>query len=137
MIVGDDNTTEDGGFNTHLSCEQGQSVEAATKAVYIPLIGMTPSDPDTMMTAMMEATRLTNDTGLSFTICIADQQLYRVIVDITCVYPDLFTQCIPRLGGMHLRMTFVGSVGTMMANTRLEEICIWRSGQDALWKEVH
>ena len=43
---------------------------------------MTPSDPDTMMTATMEATRLTNDTGQSFTIITADQQLYRVIVDI-------------------------------------------------------
>ena len=121
MIVGDHNTPEYGGFNTRLSREQGQSVRAATKAVYTPLIDMTPSDPDTM-TAMMEAARLTNDTGQSFTIFTADQQLYRVIVDITWVYPDLFTQFIPRLGGMHLLMSFVGSVGTLMANTGLEEI---------------
>jgi len=83
MIVGDHNTPEYGSFNTSLSREQGQSVQAATKTVYTPLINMTPSDPDTMMNAMVEATRLTNDTGQSFTIFIADQQLYRVIVNIT------------------------------------------------------
>ena len=85
MIIGDHNTPEYGGFNTRLSREQCQSVQAATKAVYTPLIDMTPSDPDTMMTAMMEATRLTNDTGQSFTIFTADQQLYRVTVYITWV----------------------------------------------------
>ena len=116
MILGDHNTPEYGGFNIRLSREQGQSVQAATKAVYTPLIDMTPSDPDTMMTDMMEATRLSNDTGQSFTISTADQQLCRVIVDITWVYPDLFTQLIPRLGGMHLLMSFVGSIGTRMAN---------------------
>jgi len=113
IIVGDHNTPEYGGFNTRLSREQGQFVQAATKAEYAPL---TPSDPDTMITAM------TNDTEQSFTIFTADQQLYRIIVDIRWVYPYLFTQFIPRPGGMHLLMSFVGSVGTLMANTGLEEI---------------
>jgi len=114
MIVGDHNTPEYGRFNIRLSREQSKSVQAATKAVYTPLIDMIPSDPDTMIAVMMEATRLTNDTGQSFTIFKADQQLYRVIVDIALVYPDFFTYFMPRLGGMHLLMNFVGYVGTLM-----------------------
>jgi len=35
MIVGDHSTPEYGGFNTRLSCEQGQSVQAAMKALDI------------------------------------------------------------------------------------------------------
>ena len=38
------------------------------------------------------------------------------------VHPDLFSNFIPRLGGMHMLMSFIGAVGTLMANTGLEEI---------------
>ena len=83
---------------------------------------MVPSDPDTMMTAMIEAKRLTSQTGQTVTIFTADQQLYRVVVHITWVYPDLFKDFIPRLGGMHLLMSFCGYIGTLMENSGLEDI---------------
>jgi hypothetical protein len=38
------------------------------------------------------------------------------------VYPNLFEKFIPRLGGMHTLMSFIGSVGYLMANTGLETI---------------
>ena len=121
-VTSEDCTPEFGGFNTCLAREQGHSLKPATKAVYRPLIDMTPSDPDTMLTAMIEAQRLTHETGQVFTIFTADQQLYRVVVEVTWVYPDLFHNFIPRLGGMHMLMSFVGAVGTLMSNTGLEEI---------------
>ena len=120
LIHQDSNTPEFNGFNTSISRKQGQSVKPGTKAIYTPLIDMVPADPDTMMTAMVEAKRLTEETGQSFTIFTADQQLYRVVVDITWVYPDLFHDFIPRLGGMHFLMSFtpcrVGSVGSVSAS---------------------
>ncbi len=36
---------------------QGQGEKPHTKAMYTPLIDMTPSDPTTMKTAMLEARR--------------------------------------------------------------------------------
>ena len=51
----DSATPEFGGFNTRLLCEQDHSLKPATKAVYIPLIDMVPTDPATTMTAMVEA----------------------------------------------------------------------------------
>ena len=115
-------TPEYGGFNTKLAREQGHTVRPATKAVYTPLIDMPPADPNTMLTAMVEAQRLTNETGQSYTIFTADQQLYKVVVDITWVYPDAFSKFIPRLGGMHLLMSFVGCIGTFMSNSGLEDL---------------
>ena len=44
------------------------------------------------------------------------------MVDITWVYPEMFLKFIPRLGGMHWLMSFVGCVGTLMANSGLSEI---------------
>lgn len=115
-------TPEFGGFNTQLAREQNQSIKPATTAMYTPLIDMVPSDPDTMMTAMCEAQRLTNECGQTYTVFTADQQLYRVMLNVIWVQPDLFPKFVPRLGGMHMLMSFVGCVGVLMANSGLEEL---------------
>ena len=79
------------GYNTQLSREQGHKEEVKTKPVYQPLIDMKPSDPDTMMTAMVGAQELTFDTGQKFTLLTCDKQLYRVAVQVLWAHPD-FTE---------------------------------------------
>ena len=71
---------------------------------------------------MVETKRMTNTAGQKHTILTCDQQLYKIMVDITWVYPDVFPDFIPRLGGMHLFMSFIRSIGNLMANSGLEEI---------------
>ena len=56
------------------------------------------------------------------TVFTADQQLYRVSLQVQWAHPDLFPNLIPRLGGMHMLMSFVGSIGTLMAETGLAQI---------------
>lgn len=121
-ITSNPNTTEYNGYNTKLSREQGHYIKTATNAIYTHLIDISPSDPDTIMTAMMESQRLTNEYGQAITVFTNDQQLYKVAVNVTWIYPELFINIIPRLGGMHFLMSFVGAVGTRMANTGLVEI---------------
>ena len=50
------------------------------------------------------------------------QQRYSVIVHVKWACPKLFETLIPRLGGMHMLMSFVGCVGTLMADTGLKEV---------------
>ena len=64
--------SEFGGFNTKLTRMQGQGLKPRTKAMYTPLIAMTPSDPTTMKSAMLEAKRLTKKAGLATTLFTAD-----------------------------------------------------------------
>ncbi|XP_078661436.1 uncharacterized protein LOC144905583 [Branchiostoma floridae x Branchiostoma belcheri] len=116
------NPVEFGGFNTKLCREQGQSVKPATKAVYLPLIDMNPAHPDSMLTAMTEAQRLTKECGQGITILTNDQQLYKVAVNVKWVYQERFSDFIPRLGGMHMLMSFIGCVGVLMADSGLEDI---------------
>jgi hypothetical protein len=95
------------GFNTKLCREQGQSVKSATKAVYLPLIDMNPAHPNSMLTAMTEAQRLTKICGQTITIFTNgtdSRELYQ------------------GLGGMHMLMSFIGSVGVLMADSGLEDI---------------
>ena len=122
QIVTYPTTAEYGGFNTKMSREQGYTLRPATKTVYAPLIVMVPHNPDTIMTAMVEAQRPTKQSGQTIIVFTNDQQLYRVAVNVMWVYPTLFSEFIPRLGGMHTLMSFVGSVGMLMANGGLEDI---------------
>ena len=54
-VVTEVGTPEYHGFNTQNSREQGHTVRPATKAIYLPLVDMTPAEPDTMFTAMVES----------------------------------------------------------------------------------
>ena len=72
---------------------------------------MPPAEPDSMKTAMIEAQRLTSLTGQKWTVFTNDQQMCQVAVHITCVDRELFQDSVPRLGGMHMLMRFVGCIG--------------------------
>ena len=115
-------TPEYSGYNTKIAREQGRTIQNRTTSMYTPLIDMKPSDPTTMMTSMVEAQRITQQTGQQHTIFTSDQQLYKVLVDIKWAHPQTFVNLIPRLGGMHFLMSFVGCVGNLMANSGLEVI---------------
>ena len=121
-VTRNDSSAEYAGFNTKHFRESGTSLKPKNKTMYTPLIDMKPSDPSTVMTAMIEARRLTNQAGQPHTIITADQQIYRVLIDITWAHSEQFRDFLIRLGGMHLLMSFVGAVGILMANSGLEEV---------------
>ena len=110
------------GYNSRLCREQGRYPKPKTKAVYLLLIDMPPAHPDTIMTAMSKAQQLMEKIGQNFTVFTADQQLYRVAIEVQWAHPDRFQNLIPRLVGMHMLMSFVGAIGTLMAETGLAQI---------------
>ena len=122
QVTGDTPSPEYSGFNTKRARENGQQPGHKTGIVYTPFLDMIPAEPDTMKTAMVEAQRLTILTGQKWTVFTNDQQLYQVAVSITWVDRDMFSMFVPRLGGMHMMMSFVGAVGTLMRGSGLEEI---------------
>ena len=110
------------GYNTKLCREQGHTLKPKTKVVYMPLIDKPPADPSTMMTAMLKAERISNGIGQDFVVFTADQQLYRIALNILWENPDKFSNFYLRLGGMHLLMSYCGSIGTLMADTGIVDI---------------
>ena len=58
QILGPNSCPEWNGFNSHLNRADGHTIIPATTCVYTPWIDMKPSDPDTMLTAKVEAEAL-------------------------------------------------------------------------------
>ena len=71
---------------------------------------------------MLETKRKTESTESAVTLFTADQQLCRVVVNITWVYPRLLEGFIPILRATHTLVNFVGCIGYVMAKTRLVKI---------------
>ena len=121
-LSNDDNCPEFNGYNTKICRDQGHSPKSKTKAMYLPLIDMTPSDPDTIVRALRQAQQITTECGQEYVVFTADLQLYRVAVNVLWAYPEQFDKVVLRLGGMHTLMSFIGSVGSLMAGSGLYEL---------------
>lgn len=104
-ILTQDNCPEFHGYNTQKSRALGHLPQAKTRVLYLPLIDMKPSDPDTMMTAMTRVQELTSKTGQDFSVLTCDQQLYRVAVQVKWAHPDRFQDMHLCLGGMRALMS--------------------------------
>ena len=90
--------------------------------MYLPLTDTKPSDPSTIMTAAIKEIELTELTGQAHPLVTCDQQLYKVLVDIKWEFLEKFKSLIPRLGRMHLSMSFIGCCGTLTTNSGLSNL---------------
>ena len=70
------------GYNTRAARRQGHSTQPKTKAVYLPLIYMIPSHPDTMMTSMAFAQVYTCNIWQQFVVFTCDLQQYRIALEV-------------------------------------------------------
>ena len=61
-MTNDSNVPEYAGFNTRMSRQENHGLKPGTSVAYSPLIDMVASDPSTIMTAMIEARRITKHT---------------------------------------------------------------------------
>ena len=121
-VTGESPCPEYSGFNMKLARESGQQPGAKTSVVYTPFLDMAPTEPDTMKTAMVQAQYISSLTGQEWTIFTCDQQLYQIAVNIAWKDRELFAKFVPRLGGMHMLMSFVGAIGSLMGGSGLEDI---------------
>ena len=118
-IVSNDRVPEYSGFNVRYMRGCGLLPSPATHLRYLPLINATPSNPDTIATALLTAIELTKVTGQKTIPYTFDQQLYKVAVDIIFNDPEKFKPIVPILGGMHYLGAFVRAIGNLAGSLGL------------------
>jgi len=92
----------------------------------LPFIHLDPTNPNTIYSALSFASKQCKIHKISSCIITFDQPLYIKAAEITASSSDL-SNVIIRLGGFHLLMSFLGSIGFIMTG----------SGLDALWETVY
>ncbi len=89
-------------------------------------INQDPTNPNTIYSAMCFVQRLSDKYDLGMCPVTFDQPLYIKAAEIVQASPDLSKICV-WLGGFHLLMSYMGSIGYIMGGSRL----------DALWESVY
>ena len=121
-ILTSETCPEFGGYNVKKLRTEGTQLSARTQVAYLPLIDSIPSSPSTMYTAMLRSLQVCERLGQHFAVMTADMQLYKVAVHIMWENEIDFRNLHLRLGGMHLLMSYIGCIGSLMAGSGLEEI---------------
>ena len=93
MSLSDNSCSDFNGFNTGETKRAGQAPKPKTRISFRELLDQTPSEPSTMLTAMVDAEKVTNATGQKITVFTADQQLYSVVLDIVWTDRDRTVGC--------------------------------------------
>ena len=97
-----------------------------TRIEILPFIQLDPSNPSTIYTALSFAKSQCELHGIKTCIVTFDQPLYIKAAEIVAASTDL-PHAVVRLGGFHLLMSYLGSVGYIMGG----------SGLDTLWETVY
>ena len=92
------------GYNTQLSRENGVLPQPKSIVSFMPLIDLPPAQHDTILTSLEKGLSLVKNKGNDVLIFTADQQLYKIVIDIMFHQPSYFKLVVPVLGGMHMLM---------------------------------
>lgn len=110
-----------GGFNSRAAREQGPpSPKAATVYLIGHLIDSPPSHPDTVLTSLIYMKKSLAEQGMAYANLSIDMQLYMVAQQIKWWESERFRDVILRPGAMHIIMSFLRCIGTLMKGTGLD-----------------
>ena len=101
-------------------------IHVQSRIVIPPFINQDPTNPSTIYSALCFAQRLSGKHMLGICPVTFDQPLFLKALEIVIASPDLTKVCI-RLGGFHLLMSYMGSIGYVIAG----------SGLDVLWETLY
>ena len=92
-----------------------------TRIETLPFINLDPSNPSTIYTALCFAQTQCEKQGLRICPVTFDQPLYIKAAEIVAAAQDL-EKIIVRLGGFHLLMSYLGSIGQIMTGSGLSDL---------------
>lgn len=98
-----------------------------TKVIALPFIKAPPGNHRTILTSLIDARRRANINNQKHCFVTFDLPLYMKASEIVASIdpsndPHNVRSVIPRLGGFHLLMSFLGSIGNIMAGSGLKEV---------------
>ena len=121
-IVSENKCPKYNGCCYRLSNDQGLSLRHKTKIIYMHLLDMVPAKPATLQRSMTQAKKLSFEHGQGFSIYTCDQHLYCIAASILWHNTELPKDFYLQLGCMHFRMSYIGSIGVLMAGSGMKEI---------------
>lgn len=105
----------------NLTTSAASETFSTSQVTALPFINLDPGNLSTIYSAILYAQDQSAKHGMTTTVVTFDQPLYLKAIRIVSSTPT-FSNVILRLGGFHLLMSFLGTIGYIMAGSGLEEV---------------
>lgn len=122
------------GWNGFMEKATSEEHYQRSKVFYLPFINAPPSNLDTVYTALLIARQKCDSINQKTCFVTFDQPLYMKAQEIVHNGKPELKNVIPRLGGFHLLMSFLGAIGTIMAGSGLSELLTTIYAQNSIIK---
>ncbi|KAK3931373.1 Glycerophosphodiester phosphodiesterase [Frankliniella fusca] len=112
------------GWNGFMSSAVEGPPYALTATLPLPFVNLNPSDPSTIFTCLSFAADQAEKHGQKFIPVTFDQPLSWKAAEMVLASPQNspLRKVVVRLGGFHLLMSFMGSIGHLMSGSGLEDL---------------
>ena len=106
----------------HPACQKTTPSETKPATVYLfgPLIDAPPAHQDTALTSRLYMNKSLLDLDMQYANMCVDMQLYMVAQQIKWWDQHKFRDVVLRPGAMHIIMSFLGCIGTLMKSSGLD-----------------
>ena len=95
-----------------------------TEIGYMPFLQLPLTSEAVVAEALQICIRTSSQVGSEYTVVTQDLAIYEISYGLRRKAPDKYKGLILRLGGFHLLMNFMGSIGKLMADSGLKEIFV-------------
>jgi hypothetical protein len=90
-----------------------------TKVGYMPIIQAPAHEMDTLNTVVKKCMHVATVLGQQYTIITVDQALYCKLVELKWAIPEYREKLVVQLGGLHISMCFLKTIGDHMKGSGL------------------
>ncbi|XP_063763531.1 uncharacterized protein LOC134880508 [Eleginops maclovinus] len=105
-------------FNQSVSSKEPEQ----TAVGYLPIVLAPAHEYDTLNTVVKRCMAISSHFGQEHTVITVDQALYCKLMELKWCVEEYQGKLIPRLGGLHIAMNFLKTIGDHMAGSGLAEV---------------
>lgn len=98
------------------------SMMPVSRIGYLPIIPSSPSNPEVVAKAVAVLQQTADSLHQEYTVITCDLAIYEIILALRSKDPKSYEKVVPRLGGLHIAMNFLGAIGYLMKGSGLEEL---------------
>ena len=109
---------------TSFNQKQSTTEPNETSIGHMPIILALAHEFDTLNTVVKRCMFVSEHFGQTYTVITVDQALYCKLMELKWKIPDFNVKLIVRLGGLHISMSFLKTIGKHMAGSGLYEAWI-------------